>query len=505
MKENEARMLRMLQGAVYGEAIGDALGVPYEGLARDAFSCITMIDGVRPAGTYSDDTAMTLATLDSLMHCDGQVDVEDLRRRYLDWLEDGKYTADGTVFGVGRTTAEALRGGVGLSGERDNGNGSLMRSIPLAFFDVDDDAIRQASAVTHAHPTSMDACVRFVHAARALLGGADTRQAARTGGHDRIWEQPRDAIRSTGYVLDTLPAALWCLTTTDSYVDCVLTAVNLGGDADTTAAVAGALAGIVYGFDDEREDGRGIPGKWDDMLRGWRVIANVISGGPLDVEDWNIAQSMDEEAGLGTVDRDVSPCEQGDELVMRAMLCGDDEERVLLFGHAARCFAAGVELGDAQCATNLGVLYLYGHVHAKDPAAAARACFERGAQMGSAECGCYMGDLYRDGKGVEQNVDEAFSWYEEAYRLIPSSLDRNDPHDCVIVSMINLRLGQGYEWLLSDSDGCPAGLREDIHARARMHYEHARDSACRAVEGGLRMNLKELVLSKAGLERLEDL
>ena len=107
MDIGDETMLRLLQSAMYGEAIGDALGVPYEGRMRDTFTCITMTcseaAGI-PAGTFSDDTSMALATLDSLMHRDGVVDPDDLRERYRDWLFDGKYTADGAAFGVGRTT-----------------------------------------------------------------------------------------------------------------------------------------------------------------------------------------------------------------------------------------------------------------------------------------------------------------------------------------------------------------------------------------------------------------
>lgn len=104
MDISDETMLRLLQSAMYGEAIGDALGVPYEGRARDTFTCITMTGSEAagiPAGTFSDDTSMALATLDSLMHRDGVVDPDDLRERYRDWLFDGKYTADGAAFGVG--------------------------------------------------------------------------------------------------------------------------------------------------------------------------------------------------------------------------------------------------------------------------------------------------------------------------------------------------------------------------------------------------------------------
>ena len=331
MDISDETMLRLLQSAMYGEAIGDALGVPYEGRARDTFTCITMTGSEAagiPAGTFSDDTSMALATLDSLMHRDGVVDPDDLRERYRDWLFDGKYTADGAAFGVGRTTYQALHTDHGLDGERDNGNGALMRSIPLAFFGVSDDDVRAMSAVTHAHETSMDACVRYVRAARALICGASTREAAAVAGEDGVWLVPRSQIESSGYVLHTLRAALWCLTTTDSYRDCVLTAVNLGGDADTTAAVAGALAGMVYGFEDEREerDGRGIPGEWDDALRGWRIIAAVVCGAPLDVEDWDAELAGSALGGPEALTAQ-SARDFGDDRSRAALLQADPERR----------------------------------------------------------------------------------------------------------------------------------------------------------------------------------
>ncbi|MBT1166568.1 ADP-ribosylglycohydrolase family protein [Bifidobacterium simiarum] len=266
-----------LKAAVYGEAVGDALGVPYEFRERDTFRCETMTGGGahrRPAGTFSDDTSMMLATLDSFGHCGGRVNPDDLRERFRAWRYDGDYTADGIVFDVGIATDRALETGRGMTGEYDNGNGSLMRSIPLAFFPVSDDEIRESSAITHAHRISTDACVAYVHAARMLIDGRTAREAAAAIGFDRLWETPREEIESTGFVRHTLRAAFWCLTVTDSYADCVRTAVNLGLDTDTTAAVVGALAGIVYGF-----GGRtGIPDEWVNVLRGRDVIDRILDG-----------------------------------------------------------------------------------------------------------------------------------------------------------------------------------------------------------------------------------
>lgn len=271
----EHRPSKSLKGVVYGAAIGDALGVPYEFLARDTFECDGMVGGGAhgmPAGTFSDDTSLLLATCDSIKECGG-IDVEDMRERFGAWLRDGAYTVDGRAFDVGNATAKALGQGFGCDGERSNGNGSLMRIAPLALTDATDDEIRAVSAITHAHPVSMEACVFFVHVLRDLLEDEWIEEAieknipsdGRFSFLKGIQGASRDDIRSTGYVLDTLGAALWCVCNTDSYEECVLEAVNLGDDSDTTACVAGALAGAFYGFDY-------IPSKWMEQLRGKEAI-----------------------------------------------------------------------------------------------------------------------------------------------------------------------------------------------------------------------------------------
>lgn len=257
-----------LRDAVLGAAIGDALGVPYEFRPRHTFRCRGMVGGGthgQPAGTWSDDTAMMLATCDSIRHM-GHVDTDDMRERFLGWLRHGAYTPDGRVFDVGGTTSRALRSGVGCDGERDNGNGSLMRIAPLAFCDATDDEVREVSAITHAHPTSTGACVELVHLLRAL---ADEPAAAISDLRSEFAGTRRVSIRSGGYVLDTLRAAKWCLARTGGYAECVLEAVDLGGDTDTTACVAGALAGTAYGKES-------IPAEWVSALRGQEVLESAL-------------------------------------------------------------------------------------------------------------------------------------------------------------------------------------------------------------------------------------
>ncbi len=249
-----------LRDCVYGQAVGDALGVPYEFMDRATFECTGMADGGvhgKSAGTWSDDTSMALATCDSYRAL-GRIDCDDIRRRFNDWYNNSAYTTDG-LFDVGNATMKALNTGRGCDGERDNGNGSIMRIVPLVFMEATDDEVREVSAITHAHETSTEACVQIVGIARCLAAGESIADVV------GVMDQYEDEISSGGYVLDTYNAALWCLANTDSYASCVLRAVNLGSDSDTTAAVAGALAGIVYGMD-------AIPAEWLEILRGKDII-----------------------------------------------------------------------------------------------------------------------------------------------------------------------------------------------------------------------------------------
>ena len=205
-----------LRDCVYGQAVADALGVPYEFRPRGSFRCTGMVghgSHNKPAGTWSDDTSMTLAICDSYREL-GRIDVDDIRGRFVRWYREGAYTVDG-LFDVGNATREALERGHGLAGEWDNGNGSLMRTAPLAFTDVTDDEVRAVSAITHAHPTSTEACVAMVHIARDLIAGASPADVA-----DDIAARPVDEISSTGFVRHTFDASLWCLANTSSYAEC---------------------------------------------------------------------------------------------------------------------------------------------------------------------------------------------------------------------------------------------------------------------------------------------
>ena len=271
-------MNQFLKTAIYGLAVADALGVPYEFLTRGSFEAVEMVgygSYQQPAGTWSDDTSLVLATCDSI-RAKGKIDPVDMQQRFKHWLFEGAYTPDGLTFDVGNATREALTRGHGLSDEYSNGNGSLMRVLPLAFTAADPSNIEAVSSITHAHATSVEACLLYVDIARRLLRGqqlpeilSDIETSTTYARLRTLAELTEDDIRSSGYVVDTLEAALWCLLTSTSYPETVLKAVNLGDDTDTVAAVAGGLAGIIYGLE-------GIPADWLSQLRNKELLDSCL-------------------------------------------------------------------------------------------------------------------------------------------------------------------------------------------------------------------------------------
>lgn len=276
------RHVNRLRSAVYGIAIGDALGLPVQFLPRDSYPEVTeMIKGSElpwPAGTWSDDTSLTLATVDSLLTCEG-VDIPDMRARFEDWLENGTYTPDGQVFDQGFTTVHALTQGHGCTNEQSNGNGSLMRILPLAFVqNLSDEQIAQVSGITHAHPLSVEACTVYVHAAQLILDGFSLTEALETASLSSeifsyladISSRKRNEIRSTGYVKDSLEASFWCLLTTDNFRDALIRAVNLGDDTDTIGAITGGMAGLAYGMES-------VPDSWMNALRKKEIIERCLA------------------------------------------------------------------------------------------------------------------------------------------------------------------------------------------------------------------------------------
>ncbi|SEW56252.1 ADP-ribosylglycohydrolase family protein [Chitinophaga arvensicola] len=284
-------MQKQITGAFYGIAIGDALGVPVEFKTRSYLkeNPITTLTGYgcwnQPAGTFSDDSSLTFCTAESLI---GGYDVQRMAQTFVRWSSEGYWGAHNEVFDIGHTTRRALqRVGAGVSPlvsggfeEFENGNGSLMRIMPLAFFLANENdihqryqIIREVSAITHQHFRSVLGCFIYVEFLRALLSLKNIAEAylqmqrsvnayvanqsfneAEIKHYERVLQQniaevSEQQLLSSGYVVYTLESALWCLLRTNDYASCVLLAVNLGGDTDTTGAVAGAAAGLHYGID----------------------------------------------------------------------------------------------------------------------------------------------------------------------------------------------------------------------------------------------------------------
>ena len=302
--------IAQVEGAVLGSVVGDALGVPAEFMSRKELQLdpvTTMRAGGthhQQAGTWSDDTSMVLCTIDSLLA--RGVDYDDQMQRFSRWLSAAEYTAHGEVFDVGITVQRAIHlfdGGrppvfCGDAAENACGNGSLMRIFPTALYlygqhqweTLDGSAaaiIHNTSYCTHAHPRCLMACGIFCSVVFSLCNGKPLQEAIQAGvsdglayyrradGFARVYRdflslqslsrwQERD-VKSSGFVLHTLQAALWCLMTTKSYAQCVLKAVNLGEDTDTTAAVAGALAGLWYGKEEIPQVWRTVTAKYHEI------------------------------------------------------------------------------------------------------------------------------------------------------------------------------------------------------------------------------------------------
>ncbi|HEY9258271.1 ADP-ribosylglycohydrolase family protein [Chitinophaga sp.] len=284
-------MQQQITGAFYGIAIGDALGVPVEFKTRSYLSenPIAALTGYgcwnQPAGTFSDDSSLTFCTAESLLT---GYDIVAMAQTFVRWAQQGYWGAHNEVFDIGHTTRRALqRVATGtspdISGgfeEFENGNGALMRMMPVAFFLIKENDIhrryllvKEISGITHQHFRSVLGCFIYVEFLRALLSSGNLQEAyqqmqrtinayvntqsfnpAEIKIYERVLLQNIATLReqqiySSGYVVHTLESSLWCLLNTSDYRTCVLRAVNLGGDTDTTGAVAGAAAGLHYGID----------------------------------------------------------------------------------------------------------------------------------------------------------------------------------------------------------------------------------------------------------------
>jgi ADP-ribosyl-[dinitrogen reductase] hydrolase len=295
---------------IVGAAVGDALGVPVEFVSRKELMKNPVEDmreyGThnQPAGTWSDDTSLILALIAGLR--EKEYNIGSIADKFVQWYEKGKYTPYGKVFDIGNSTLDAIlkiKNGVsfkesGGNQEKDNGNGSLMRILPLAFYLHDEENIEkraktiyEISGITHNHIRSKVACHIYIEIAIKLIEGKSLSNAYRDVCimlknyyvnklnfiESRIFEDVLSGniqskriedIKSTGYVIDTIVSSLWCLLNTDSYKSAVLQAVNLGDDTDTVGAVTGGLAGIFYGLEN-------IPKEWTQCLANNIIIFNA--------------------------------------------------------------------------------------------------------------------------------------------------------------------------------------------------------------------------------------
>ena len=301
---------------LYGAIVADALGVPVEFRDRESLrqNPVTDMTGYGtynlPKGSWSDDSSMMLCLADSIAK-KGSIDYDDIMNNFLNWFKHAEYSPDNKVFDIGRTCLRAIshyEQGIealkcGPNEEKDNGNGSLMRIAPLPLYlfhaypdktmeqEAAYEIIHNVSSLTHGHAISLIACDIYCTLMIEILRGrkkedlqdcvfpeiekfvrkhAEYKSALEK--IDRLFQPsfkdtPEAGIKSSGYVVDTLEAALWCFLNTNTYRDCVLKAVNLGRDTDTVACVAGSIAGLYHGD---------IPTDWISSIRNKQLVDKII-------------------------------------------------------------------------------------------------------------------------------------------------------------------------------------------------------------------------------------
>jgi len=320
-------MRNFAKDILFGISVGDALGVPFEFKNRENLKRYPATDMIgfgthsQPKGTWSDDSSLSFCLADSL--CDGY-NPKSIANKFFDWFEEKIWTPHGRIFDIGIATTKALSKlenikdtsvFVGGNTENDNGNGSLMRILPIVLYLKDKDinyrysVIKEVSSITHAHFISIFSCFIYIEIALNLMNGFNKEISYKKAIDDiknfitednfnnlnqniysqiqntedninkylgyfakifsgNIKNETEDNIKSTGYVLDSLEASLWCWLNTDNYKDSVLKAVNLGNDTDTIATITGGLASLTYGFEN-------IPKEWVDCLAKKEDIENL--------------------------------------------------------------------------------------------------------------------------------------------------------------------------------------------------------------------------------------
>ena len=312
-----------LRGSLYGFVVGDALGVPAEFYNREFLKMHPIADMIANVqrnttiGYWSDDTAMTLCTMKSIIQLK-EINYKDIIDKFKLWVEEGYMTANDVCFGIGQRTLKALTfynrelrkptaskafknydwiplvGSMSenLNEKKTSGNGSLMRVLPAALYlNYTNQSLRgkinimnKISSITHSNDECVSSCIYYMCFINHLLKTNNILESFKLASSDlynnydvnvcgqlyriinsEFWNLTIDEIKSTGYVIDTLEASLWCLYNTKSYKDAVLKAVNLGDDADTVGAITGSLAGLYYGYES-------IPKKWTESLMKKEIL-----------------------------------------------------------------------------------------------------------------------------------------------------------------------------------------------------------------------------------------
>lgn len=294
---------------IFGFAIADAVGVPAEFKSRSTLKIAPITDMVgygshnQPEGTWSDDSSMTIATLDSINEC-GCIDYDDMMKKFTEWYRDSKYTATGEFFDIGISTSNAIfqyNRGVepqkcGGTGIRENGNGSLMRILPIVLYlhkqdlsyEEETRIINECSSLTHGHEISQMGCRVYADYIKSLLDGKEKEEALQNISmidyskfyspetikyykrviDGSVIDLPEQMIKSSGFVVDTLEASIWCAHNSNNYKNSVLKAVNLGDDTDTVGAVTGSITGLLYGYEN-------IPQNWKTKLKNKEYLMDV--------------------------------------------------------------------------------------------------------------------------------------------------------------------------------------------------------------------------------------
>lgn len=290
-----------IKSLLFGLAIGDALGVPVENKTKKYlknYPITNYIEDNRPLGTYSDDSALSFCLAESLIN---GYDIEDIKEKMLKWFEKGYWSATGEAFGIGKLTKISLYDlsqGNEYTEEKysikANGNGSIMRIAPLIFHlkdkpaNIRTDKILRVVMITHGHMISKLASIYYIEFLLQLIKNKNQKEAYKYMQenfppapvrdeyidefkhllNEDIIDFSETEIKTSGYVIDTLEASIWCLLTTNNYKEAVLKAVNLGGDTDTIASITGALASLLYGFNN-------IPKEWVEKLKRNKDIEDL--------------------------------------------------------------------------------------------------------------------------------------------------------------------------------------------------------------------------------------